>query len=75
MRKDWNYNPDSGGYQAVIEVDGDEIWALCPYCLKRNLLITPGASISGQVIKCKGSGCHRYFEVNIEDNREPSESQ
>ena len=58
------YSDQSGGYQAVFEEDGDNIWALCPYCLKRNLLITPGAIIRGQLLKCKGSGCKRYFEIN-----------
>ena len=37
----------------------------CPYCGKKNFPLTPGAYITGQKFKCKGSNCKMEFEVNV----------
>ena len=37
----------------------------CPYCGKKNFPLTPGAHITGQKFKCKGSNCKMEFEVNV----------
>ena len=40
-------------------------WIMCPFCGKRQFQLTPGAHIKGQKFKCKGSNCHKIFEVNV----------
>ena len=40
-------------------------WVCCPHCAKRQFPLTPGAKISGQKFKCRGSNCKREFEVNV----------
>lgn len=40
-------------------------WVCCPYCCKKNFPLTPGAHITGQKWKCKGSNCKKEFEVNV----------
>lgn len=65
MSNGYMNNPDSGGYQAIIEKDGLDEWVACPYCFKKAFKITPGAMIIGQMFKCKNSKCKRYYEVNI----------
>lgn len=40
-------------------------WVMCPYCAKKQFPLTPGASITGQKFKCKGSNCKMEFEVNV----------
>ena len=40
-------------------------WVMCPFCAKRQFPLTPGAHITGQKFKCKGSNCHEIFEVNV----------
>ena len=40
-------------------------WICCCYCGKRQFPLTPGAQITGQKFKCKGSNCHEIFEVNV----------
>ena len=45
-------------------------WVMCPFCGKRQFPLTPGAHITGQKFKCKGSGCKQIFEVNIKNGRE-----
>ena len=40
-------------------------WVMCPFCAKRQFPLTPGAHITGQKFKCKGSGCKQIFEVNV----------
>lgn len=53
--------------QAYIQRDyktGIE-WIMCPFCGKRQFPLTPGAHITGQKFKCKGSNCREIFEVNV----------
>ena len=53
--------------QAYIQRDyktGIE-WVMCPFCAKRQFPLTPGAHITGQKFKCKGSNCKMEFEVNV----------
>lgn len=45
-------------------------WIMCPFCAKRQFPLTPGAHITEQKFKCKGSGCKQIFEVNIKNGRE-----
>lgn len=40
-------------------------WIMCPFCAKRQFPLTPGAHITGQKFKCKGSNCREIFEVNV----------
>ena len=40
-------------------------WIMCPFCGKRQFPLTPGAHITGQKFKCKGSNCKMEFEVNV----------
>ena len=40
-------------------------WICCPYCSKKQFPLTPGAHITGQKFKCKGSNCRKEFEVNV----------
>lgn len=40
-------------------------WVMCPFCVKRQFPLTPGAHITGQKFKCKGSNCREIFEVNV----------
>lgn len=37
----------------------------CPFCGKKQFILTPGAHITGQKFKCKGSNCKMEFEVNV----------
>lgn len=37
----------------------------CPFCGKKQFILTPGAHITGQKFKCKGSNCKQIFEVNV----------
>ena len=41
------------------------LWICCPYCGKKNFPLTPGAHITGQKFKCKGSNCKMEFKVNV----------
>ena len=53
--------------QAYIQRDyktGND-WIMCPFCGKRQFPLTPGAHITGQKFKCKGSNCKMEFEVNV----------
>ena len=58
--------------QAYIQRDykTGKDYICCPYCSKKNFPLTPGAHITGQKFKCKGSGCKQIFEVNIENGRQ-----
>lgn len=40
-------------------------WICCCYCGKRQFPLTPGAHITEQKFKCKGSNCREIFEVNV----------
>ena len=40
-------------------------WICCCYCGKRQFPLTPGAHITGQKFKCKGSNCKMEYEVNV----------
>ena len=53
--------------QALIRRDAEtgQDWVICPFCHKRQFPITLGAKIVGQKFKCKGSKCHKIFEVNV----------
>lgn len=37
----------------------------CPFCGKKQFILTPGAHITGQKFKCKASGCKQIYEVNV----------
>lgn len=63
--------PESPDGQAYIQRDyktGID-WICCCHCGKRQFPLTPGAHITGQKFKCKGSGCKQIFEVNIKNGR------
>ena len=53
--------------QAYIQRDykTGKDYVMCPYCAKKQFPLTPGAHITGQKFKCKGSGCKQIFEVNV----------
>lgn len=53
--------------QAYIQRDykTGEDWVHCCWCGKRQFPLTPGAHITGQKFKCKGSNCKMEFEVNV----------
>lgn len=57
--------PRSG--QAYIQRDykTGEDWVHCCWCGKKQFPLTPGAHITGQKFKCKGSNCREIFEVNV----------
>lgn len=57
--------PNDG--QAYIQTDykTGKDWIMCPYCGKKQFPLTPGAHITGQKWKCKGSNCKNEFEVNV----------
>lgn len=42
------------------------LWICCPYCGKKNFLITEETKIHKLPWKCKASGCRKEFEVNVE---------
>lgn len=53
--------------QAYIQRDykTGEDWVHCCWCGKKQFPLTPGAHITRQKFKCKGSNCREIFEVNI----------
>ena len=53
--------------QAYIQRDykTGKDYICCPHCGKKNFPLTPGAHITGQKFKCKGSNCKMEFEVNV----------
>ena len=53
--------------QAYIQRDykTGEDWVHCCWCGKKQFPLTPGAHITGQKFKCKGSSCKQIFEVNV----------
>ena len=53
--------------QAYIQRDykTGKDYVMCPYCAKKQFPLTPGAHITGQKFKCKGSNCREIFEVNV----------
>lgn len=53
--------------QAYIQRDykTGEDWVHCCWCGKKQFPLTPGAHITGQKFKCKGSNCKMEFEVNV----------
>ena len=42
-----------------------EDWVHCCWCGKKQFPLTPGAHITGQKFKCKGSNCKMEYEVNV----------
>lgn len=58
--------------QAYIQKDykNGELYVMCPYCGKKNLMIKDNTSISNIEMKCKGSNCKKIFLVNIKDGKE-----
>ena len=40
-------------------------YVCCPYCSKKQFPLTPGAHITGQKFKCKGSNCNMEYEGNV----------
>lgn len=64
---DYMNEPFPHNEQAYIQRDyktGTD-YICCPFCGKKNFPLTPGAHITGQKFKCKGSNCKMKFEVNI----------
>ena len=53
--------------QAYIQRDykTGEDWVHCCWCGKKQFPLTPGAHITGQKFKCKGSNCKMEYEVNV----------
>lgn len=39
------------------------VWVCCPYCGKRNLLVTKGTKIKYLPYKCKNSRCSEIFLI------------
>ena len=42
------------------------LWVHCPFCSKKNFVITEETKIHKLPWKCKGSSCKKEFEVNVE---------
>lgn len=64
---DYMNEPLPHNEQAYIQRDyktGTD-YICCPFCGKKNFPLTPGAHITGQKFKCKGSNCKMKFEVNV----------
>lgn len=59
--------PEDSDGQAYLKKNykTGENWVMCPYCGKKQFPLTPGAKITGQKWKCKGSNCKKEFEVNV----------
>ena len=53
--------------QGYVQMDykTGEDFIHCPFCGKKQFILTPGAHITGQKFKCKGSSCKQIFEVNV----------
>ena len=53
--------------QAYIQRDykTGKYYVVSPYCAKKQYPLTPGAHITGQKIKSKGSNCKMEYEVNV----------
>lgn len=58
-------NPPLPIKQAKIKSVSGQVWACCPFCQKKALLINPNTKIQHLKLKCKGSNCKKEFEVNI----------
>lgn len=60
-------NPLPHNGQAYIQRDykTGKDYVMCPYCAKKQFPLTPGAHITGQKFKCKGSNCKMEYEVNV----------
>ena len=41
------------------------LWVHCPFCGKKNLMISDNTVISNLEIKCKGSNCKKTFFVDV----------
>lgn len=59
--------PLSHNNQGYVQRDykSGEDFIHCPFCGKKQFILTPGAHITGQKFKCKGSNCKQIFEVNV----------
>lgn len=59
--------PEPHNGQAYMQYDRKtgKNWIHCPHCGKRQFPMTDGASIKGQVFKCKASDCKQEFVVNV----------
>ncbi|PWY58349.1 hypothetical protein DMI82_16245 [Blautia sp. BCRC 81119] len=57
--------PESWDGQALIKNIKGSVWACCPLCQKKALLISPETRIRHLKLKCKGSNCKKEFEVNV----------
>ena len=57
--------------QAYIQRDNKtgKLFVMCPYCGKKNLKIRDDTQIYNLELKCKGSNCHEFFEVNIKNGK------
>ena len=63
---DFSQNPpESWDGQALIKNIKGSVWACCPLCQKKALLISPETKIQHLKLKCKGSNCKKEFEVNV----------
>ena len=57
--------PEPWNGQALIRNIKGQVWATCPFCQKKALLIHPNTKIQHLKLKCKGSNCKKEFEVNV----------
>ena len=51
--------------RALIKNIKGSVWACCPFCQKKALLIKKKKKIWHLKLKCKGSNCKKEFEVNV----------
>lgn len=59
-------NAPEDGWDGVADVKrfGDDLWVVCPYCLKKQIKVLPDTKIHKMPYKCRGSNCKKEFIVN-----------
>lgn len=57
--------PEPWNGQTLIRDIKGQVWACCPFCQKKALLIHPTTKIQNLTLKCKGNNCKKEFEVNV----------
>lgn len=57
--------PEPWDGQALIKCIKGSVWACCPFCQKKALLIHPTTKIKDLSFMCKGSNCKKEFMVNV----------
>lgn len=58
-------NPPLPMKQAKLKEISGQMWACCPYCHKKAILIHPTTKIKDLSFMCKGSNCKKEFMVNV----------